>query len=403
MLGLPFGIWALFVCCNSQFMLSNPFGPSGLVLPDPASFVLYDHQSMAVFIGWNLCLALLWAVVPGKLVSGVALQDGSRLMYKMNGFSSFVVVSVLLLMSCSLDGGMSLIWVHDHQLQLGTASVLFAAVLSVYLYVSARLKRNCLLSDGGSTGVPHYDFFMGHELNPRLGAFDLKTFFELRPGLIGWTVLNAAMAVKQYHTTGTVSTAMMLVNLFQLTYVVDALWNEAAILTTMDITSDGFGFMLAFGDLAWVPFTYGLQARYLAHTAVTLQPLHVALIVGLKLTGLLIFRGANGQKNTFRSDPTHCSVAQLKSMPTERGTKLIISGWWGVSRHVNYLGDWIMSVAWSLPTGFGHVVPWFYPIYFAVLLVHRERRDEACCKLKYGKDWEKYCALVPYRIVPYVY
>lgn len=30
-----------------------------------------------------------------------------------------------------------------------------------------------------------------------------------------------------------------------------------------DITTDGFGFMLAFGDLAWVPFTYSLQARVL--------------------------------------------------------------------------------------------------------------------------------------------
>lgn len=38
---------------------------------------------------------------------------------------------------------------------------------------------------------------------------------------------------------------------------------ERAILTTMDITTDGFGFMLAFGDLSWVPFTYTLQARYL--------------------------------------------------------------------------------------------------------------------------------------------
>ena len=33
-------------------------------------------------------------------------------------------------------------------------------------------------------------------------------------------------------------------------FQVDALWNEKSILTTMDITSDGFGFMLAFGDLA---------------------------------------------------------------------------------------------------------------------------------------------------------
>ena len=39
-------------------------------------------------------------------------------------------------------------------------------------------------------------------------------------------------------------------------YVWDALYFERAILTTMDITTDGFGFMLAFGDLAWVPFTY---------------------------------------------------------------------------------------------------------------------------------------------------
>ena len=58
---------------------------------------------------------------------------------------------------------------------------------------------------------------------------------------------------------------------FHALYVADALWAERAILTTMDITTDGFGFMLAFGDLAWVPFTYSLQARYLVeHPRVSL-------------------------------------------------------------------------------------------------------------------------------------
>lgn len=33
----------------------------------------------------------------------------------------------------------------------------------------------------------------------------------------------------------------------------------------MDIIHDGFGFMLAFGDLAWVPFTYSLQAQFLLY------------------------------------------------------------------------------------------------------------------------------------------
>jgi len=31
----------------------------------------------------------------------------------------------------------------------------------------------------------------------------------------------------------------------------------------MDIVHDGFGCMLAFGDLTWVPFVYCLQARFL--------------------------------------------------------------------------------------------------------------------------------------------
>lgn len=62
---------------------------------------------------------------------------------------------------------------------------------------------------------------------------------------------------------GYVSTPLLLVCAFHGLYVLDALWLEKAILTTMDITTDGFGFMLAFGDLAWVPFTYSLQARYL--------------------------------------------------------------------------------------------------------------------------------------------
>ena len=62
---------------------------------------------------------------------------------------------------------------------------------------------------------------------------------------------------------GHVTAAMALVCAFHGVYVWDALWSEKAILTTMDITTDGFGFMLVFGDLTWVPFTYSLQARYL--------------------------------------------------------------------------------------------------------------------------------------------
>ena len=95
-------------------------------------------------------------------------------------------------------------------------------------------------------------WFIGRGLNPRIGSFDIKSFNELRPGLILWLLTDLAMAGKQYHDLGRITDSMVLVVLFQGVYVFDALWNEPAILTTMDITTDGFGFMLAAGDLLWV-------------------------------------------------------------------------------------------------------------------------------------------------------
>ena len=46
----------------------------------------------------------------------------------------------------------------------------------------------------------------------------------------------------------------------------------------------------------------------------------------------------------------------------------MVSGYWGIARHINYTGDWTMSLFWSLTCGFGSIVPYFYPTYFAVLL-----------------------------------
>lgn len=68
----------------------------------------------------------------------------------------------------------------------------------------------------------------------------------------------------------------------------------------MDITTDGFGFMLAFGDLTWLPFTYGLQARYLAFHPVALGPVWTAAILGMEALGFYIFRVSNNEKGEFR-------------------------------------------------------------------------------------------------------
>jgi len=299
-------------------------------------------------------------------------------------------------------GVLDLGWCYDNYLPLIGASCLTSLALSVYLYLSS-FQKGKLLCEEGTTGYKFYDFWMGRELNPRIGSLDLKEFCELYPGLTLWAILNLAMAYKQYTTIGYVTNGMILVNLFQFIYVLDAHISEKSILTTMDITTEGFGYMLAFGDLAWVPFTYTLQARYMVANPTDLSTSMVVFILFLQGLGYYIFRGANGEKDSFRRNPNDPSVSHLKTLETKNGKKLIISGWWGLARHINYTGDWMMGWAWCLPCGFGSIIPYFYVAYFGTLLIHRELRDEHACKLKYGADWDKYCSIVKYRLIPYVY
>uniref|UniRef100_A0A7R9WMQ5 Delta(14)-sterol reductase n=1 Tax=Craspedostauros australis TaxID=1486917 RepID=A0A7R9WMQ5_9STRA len=168
----------------------------------------------------------------------------------------------------------------------------------------------------------------------------------------------------------------------------------------MDITTDGFGFMLAFGDMAWLPFTYSLQARYLVKHDPHLSATALAGILLLHVLGYCIFRGANGQKDAFRRDPNGPSVQHLQYLQTKRGTKLLISGWWGMARKINYMGDWIMGLTWCMVCGFNSIIPYFYAIYFCILLIHRSIRDDEMCQAKYGDDWQRYKQQVPYRFIP---
>jgi 7-dehydrocholesterol reductase len=66
-----------------------------------------------------------------------------------------------------------------------------------------------------------YDFWMGVELNPRIGDFDLKMFSIGRIGMIGWAVVLLSHAAKQYQLYGQLSNSMMLLLILQMIYILD--------------------------------------------------------------------------------------------------------------------------------------------------------------------------------------
>ncbi|KAI5781653.1 Delta(14)-sterol reductase [Peziza echinospora] len=392
---------------------------------------LFSLNVLLAYVAYFLGLVLLQHILPGPYVQGVLLPDGkTRLTYKLNAIHTSIFILSVCAYGTYFHGGANWVlwtWLWENNLALITSLNIFTLSLSAFLYLNSHRTNKAspvVLARGGQTGNFLYDWYIGRELNPRtslLPSFDLKEFCELRPGLILWMILNLsniAAQIRLHPTTSTtpilspdgkyvfgISTTIILTTLFQIWYVIDSHIHEPAVLTTMDIVTDGFGHMLVFGDLLWVPFMYSLQTRYLAFHPTPLHPLHLAIILCVHLSGYTIFRLSNSQKNLFRTNPTHPSIAHLESIKTRRGTRLLVSGWWGVARHVNYLGDWVMAWAWCLTTGTGGGwgVTYFYVVYFGILLVHRERRDDEACEEKYGEDWRRYTRLVRWRILPGVY
>ncbi|EHL01286.1 putative 7-dehydrocholesterol reductase [Glarea lozoyensis 74030] len=124
--------------------------------------------------------------------------------------------------------------------------------------------------------------YMGIELNPRLGnTFDFKLFTNGRPGIIAWTLII---------------------------YAVDFFINEDWYLRTIDICHEHFGFYLAWGSAVWLPAMYTLQTQYLARNPVALSNLHALMILATGISGYIIFRSVNYQKDHVRRTKGNCQI-----------------------------------------------------------------------------------------------
>jgi 7-dehydrocholesterol reductase len=126
----------------------------------------------------------------------------------------------------------------------------------------------------------------------------------------------------------------------------------------------------------------------------------ILAILGLGLAGYYIFRATNHHKDICRRTNGNTMIwgkqakviraKYISSDGKEHNSLLLCSGWWGLSRHFNYLGDLMISSAMCLTCGFTHILPYFYIIYMTILLLHRISRDDERCRNKYGKYWDEY-------------
>jgi len=329
-------------------------------------------------------------VIRGRRITGPDADGGERV-YTINGLALFLITAAAAALA-QVAGLFSLSVLHTHFAALFISANLFAFVFSGWLYVQAvRVRQD---PQGFWRG-----YFFGVDAVPTWFGVDLK-FFSYRPSLIGLALLNASFAVVQYETYGGLTTAMILYQAFTFLYVLNYFQFEHGMVHTWDIISERFGWMLVWGDYVLVPFFYCLPAWWLVYAQDPLPPLAAAVIALLFLFGFWLFRTANQQKHSFKRDPN----VKIWGRPARTlDGRLLISGLWGIGRHLNYTGEICVYLAIALTTGLTSWVPYLLPAWLATLLWHRSRRDERRCRAKYGELWDRYSQKARFSMVPFIH
>lgn len=347
-------------------------------------------EATAITVGFVGVLFLGSNLLPGRRVKLVDHRGRTRTC-KLNGLSLLVTTAAIVTIA-EVAGWFSLAFLYEHFLSLFVVANGLAFAVAGWLYW--RGTRSEHSSEGFWP-----DFFFGVEHNPMWLGMDLK-FFSYRPSLIALALFNASFAVVQYQTYGGLTLAMMLYQVFTFAYVFNYFQFEYGMVHTWDIVSERFGWMLVWGNLVLVPFFYCIAGWTLVHASGTLAPAAATGLVILYTFGFWLFRGANEQKHRFKQDPS----ARIWGRPAQTlDGRLLVSGFWGIGRHLNYSGEICIYLAFVLTAGFESWAPYLLPAWLIGLLLHRSRRDELRCRAKYGELWERYVQRVRYSMLPYVY
>lgn len=186
-------------------------------------------RAWKIYWAFFLMEMFFYYTLPGVTAYGKALrhEGGKQLKYFCNAYFSFYA-TMLVAAALHLTGVFPLYTVIDEFGPIMSVAILSGYINSLLVYVSAfARKRTHRLS-----GYPIYDFFMGAELNPRIGILDLKMFYEVR---IPWFILfliSSAAAVRQYEDYGYVSGEILFVLMAHFLYANACAKAEQSIVTS---------------------------------------------------------------------------------------------------------------------------------------------------------------------------
>ncbi|KAI5194245.1 sterol reductase/lamin B receptor [Aureobasidium subglaciale] len=379
----------------------------------------YEHafpHTKAWTIYWTFLIfeGACYLYMPGVYGKGKRLPSlgGKQLEYYCSAVWSWYT-TIILAIVFHFSGLFPLYTLIDEFGSIMSVAIISGFVVSIIAYFSA-LSRG---AEHRMTGSPIYDFFMGAELNPRLFTWlDFKMFFEVR---IPWYILfltTLGACARQYETYGYVSGEAWFLLMAHFLYANACSKGEELIITSWDMYFEKWGFMLIFWNLAGVPLSYCHCTLYIANhdpSEYAWPTWALTLLFVAYLFVYWIWDTANSQKNMFRAQERgvalnrktfpqlpYKAVKNPVSIKTKTGDSILCDGWYGKARKIHYTCDLFFALSWGAITGFNSPFPWFYPLFFSCMIVHRAIRDIQKCRAKYGDAWMEYEKRVPWLFIP---
>ncbi len=336
--------------------------------------------------------------LPGRWVTGYVNKKNSKekLRYHLNGIYVFFTV----VMIWFLTGYFNIVpfdWLYDYRWYGLAGAFIFGIVFSLSVVLPYPAVRKSFL----------LDLFFGRIENLQLsgGRADAKMWLYL----FGATMLELnALSFTAHHWMlyGSQASPGIFLSTGLLTYfIIDYLTFEEVHLYTYDLFAERVGFKLGWGCIVFYPYFYSIFLWSTADKADPNTPVWLLIIyVLLFFAGWVLSRGANLQKYYFKKDPGRSFLGIVPETITDGNKTLLVNGFWGISRHINYSGEVLMATGIILCTGYYNLIwPWLYPLYYVALLATRQIDDNRRCELKYGELWKTYVKKVPYRIIPFIY
>jgi len=368
-------------------------------------------------LAFNLLAYIFYKFVPAPTECGPITATGHTPEYKDNGIRHCVLFTAVFLGCSSLGlGYFDLGMMYDNFLPMINLLNIFGLLFCVLLTVKG-LKYPST-ADAGSSGSYVVDYYWGTELYPKILGIDVKHFVNCRFSMTFWQMAGLVFTYRSYTLNKQLDYGLALAALSQYIYLVKFYYWEIGYMRSIDIIVDRAGFYETWGCLVFVPSLYTLHSRISVRSASGLSLPAAGAIFAVGLAGVLLNFWADMQRQRFRErkgkglvwgkKPKFIEASYTVLEKGKRQTKtslLLASGFWGIARHSHYLFELMAAWSWCLlanPFKNG-VLVLSYAVFLTILLLHRAKRDEEKCLKKYGDDYRKYVALVPYKVIPGVY